>query len=167
MQVNTVFNKREEFENQIEDKLAEVRRLCNRLRIPFVWVAAVGDDGGNTDYAVAVDENQDEDAPDKRYLCNGLTPGAMEITLSDDKIREVIKIMNGFKAVPKDTELTLSADDIKPVSSFLSNGFLQDDGAGAEDYFTSEDELMFKQEVESSNVSYKGISALGSDEDDD
>ena len=74
MQVSTVFNKREEFENQIEDKLAEVRRLCNRLRIPFVWVAAVGDDGENTDYAVAVDENQDEDAPDKRYLCNGLTP---------------------------------------------------------------------------------------------
>lgn len=164
MQPATIYNRREQFNEQIEAKLAEVRRLCNRLRIPFVWVAAIGDDGSNTDYAIAVDENQDEDDPDKNYICNGLTPGSMEVSLSDDKIREIVKIMNGFKAVPKDIELTLSADDIRPVSSFLGQTGAEDD-EGAESYFLSDSQMIFESDEEPVSISYKGMSALGSFDD--
>lgn len=161
MQPATIYNKREKFNELVEGKLEEIRRLCNLLRIPFVWVAAVGEDGEKTDYTIAIDANQEEDDADQRYICNGLTPGSMDINLSDDKIREIIKVMNGFKAVPKNIELTISEDDIHPVSHYLRQLSAEEEDGGQEPAFLSENDMIFESEEEPLNVSYRGMTALG------
>lgn len=123
-----MFDKKELFASQIEDKLAEVGRLCNRLRIPFVWVAAVADDGKETKYKTVIEAGENDNPPDAEYICDGVTPGAMEIPVSDDRIREIIKIMNGFTAVPKNNGLVISEEgfvgDFTPrrLSSFITEG---------------------------------------------
>ena len=63
----------------IDDKLKEIRIYCNRLQIPFIWVAAVYDNGNETEYRVAVDENnQIEDVEEKPYICQGLHREVLE-----------------------------------------------------------------------------------------
>lgn len=93
-----MFNKEKEFE-LIEEKLNEIRIACNRMQIPFIWIAAVKDDGALTQYKVAVDENDAPDLDVKKYPCHALVPGSMGIALKDDKIRDIIKVLNGFKVV--------------------------------------------------------------------
>ena len=84
-----MFDRRAEFE-KIEELLNQVRIQCNRAMIPFIWVAVVSDDGKQTGYQVAIDENQKRDRKDKNYVCNALVPGSMEVSLADDKIKDKI-----------------------------------------------------------------------------
>lgn len=93
-----MFDKEKEFEF-IEEKLNEIRIACNRLGIPFIWVAAIKDDGTSTEYKVAIDENETPDLDVVKYPCHALVPGSMGIKLADDKIRDIIKVLNGFKVV--------------------------------------------------------------------
>ena len=113
-----------EYYKEIDKMLGEVRKLCNRAKIPFVWVAAVNDDGEKTDYMVAVDENTKEDPEETVYFSNGLIPGSMHIDLADDKIREIVKILNGFKAVPKDMQMVVNTEDLSIPSDV--SGFKYD-----------------------------------------
>lgn len=93
-----MFNKEMEFE-LIEEKLNEIRIACNRLGIPFIWVAAIKDDGASTEYKVAIDDNETPDLDVVKYPCNALVPGSMGVELQDDKIRDIVKVLNGFKVV--------------------------------------------------------------------
>lgn len=127
-----MFDKRKEFQ-MIDDKLNEIRILCNRLQIPFVWVAAVYDDGANTEYRVAVDENQevDENAANSQYICKGLTPGSLGITLQDDKIRDIIKVLNGFKVVNSENPMSFDLGDFSVDAMAKANvGMYQQDEEG-------------------------------------
>ena len=76
------YNKMDEFK-KIDELLNEVRKACNYDQIPFIWVAAVADSGDDTTYLVAVDENEtvDNGKKQKKYMCNTLTPGCMDIHL--------------------------------------------------------------------------------------
>lgn len=93
-----MFDKEKEFE-LIEEKLNEVRIACNRLGIPFIWVAAIKDDGASTEYKAAIDENENPDLDVVKYPCHALVPGSMGVKLADDKIRDIVKVLNGFKVV--------------------------------------------------------------------
>lgn len=93
-----MFDKEKEFE-LIEEKLNEIRIACNRLGIPFIWVAAIKDDGMSTEYKAAIDENVTPDLDIVKYPCHALVPGSMGIKLADDKIRDIVKVLNGFKVV--------------------------------------------------------------------
>lgn len=116
-----MYDKRKNFE-PIDEKLNEIRILCNRERIPFVWIAAVYDDEEETGYHIYLDENTKKgDLRDARYVSNGLTPGTMEIELQDDKIKDVVKILNGFKAVPSKPQFEFNAE-VLPTSTNLFGG---------------------------------------------
>lgn len=110
-----MFNKNKEFE-LIEEKLNEIRIICNRLQIPFIWVAAVKDDGVSTQYKVAVDENNTS-LDVTKYPCHALVPGSMGIELQDDKIRDIIKVLNGFKVVAS-TSLPMNPEEFSYSALF-------------------------------------------------
>lgn len=111
-----MFDKEKEFE-LIEEKLNEIRVACNRLQIPFIWVAAIKDDDISTQYKVAVDENDTPDLDVTKYPCHALVPGSMGIKLQDDKIRDIIKVLNGFKVVAS-TALPINPDDFSYSTLF-------------------------------------------------
>ena len=75
------------------DKKKEVKKLFKGakksffdelayLRTPFVFICAMADDGKETE-----------------YFKNVFTPGAMDVPLSQDYIREVLNLFNGFETV--------------------------------------------------------------------
>lgn len=106
-----MFDKRKEF-HMIDSKLNDIRIHCNRLQIPFIWVAAVHDDGNETEYRVAIDENQNgEETEEKEYICQGLTPGSLGISLKDDKIRDIIKVLNGFRVTSSENPIPFDLGD--------------------------------------------------------
>ena len=119
-----MFDRRAEFE-KIEELLNQVRIQCNRAMIPFIWVAAVSDDGKQTGYQVAIDENRKRDSGDKKYVCSALVPGSMEVSLADDEIKDIVKVLNGFKVVPGEPLPAVSPED-------FSYGSRMGDGCGYE-----------------------------------
>lgn len=145
-----MFDKREEF-HMIDDKLKEIRIYCNRLQIPFIWVAAVYDNGNETEYRVAVDENkQIENAEEKPYICQGLTPGSLGISLTDDKIRDIIKVLNGFKVVNSENPLPFDIGDFAVNAVATANQLYGKDEEGLflKDAFEGEaDSSMVIQDV--------------------
>lgn len=114
------FNKIEEFK-KIDELLNDVRRACNHAQIPFIWVAAVADSGDDTTYMAAVDENEfvDNGKKQKKYRCNTLTPGCMDIRLKDDKIRDIIKVLNGFQVTARNDPLAINTEEFS-ISGMLS-----------------------------------------------
>lgn len=99
-----MYDKSKEFE-EIEKKLDEIRIQCNRLQIPFFWIAAVKDSKKDTKYRAALDENSNIIEDSRNYRCNALVPGCMGITLQHDLIRDIIKVLAGFKVVANDTPI--------------------------------------------------------------
>lgn len=124
-----MFDRKAEFE-KIEELLNQVRIQCNRAMIPFIWVAVVSDDGKQTGYQVAIDENQKRDRKDKNYVCNALVPGSMEVSLADDKIKDIVKVLNGFKVVPKEPLPSVSPEDFSYGSRIGEGGRYEQDEEG-------------------------------------
>lgn len=126
------YNKMEEFK-KIDELLNEVRKACNYAQIPFIWVAAVADSSDDTTYMVAVDENEsvDNGKKQKKYMCNTLTPGCMDIHLKDDKIRDIIKVLNGFQVTARNDPLAIDPEEFS-ISSMLSysRGIYEDSEGG-------------------------------------
>lgn len=117
-----MFDRSAEFE-KIEELLNEVRIRCNRAMIPFFWIAAIQDDGKKTAYKVALDENSKKADAGKKYICNALVPGSLEVSLADDKIKDMVKVLNGFKVVPNEPLPVVSPEDFS-----YNNRIRQDDG---------------------------------------
>ncbi len=148
------FDKRQIFKDLIEPSLEDIRRKCNRYDIPFVWVAAVYNDEKETKYAAVVDPNDANKAGDETadnddglggYLGNTITPGSLEMRLHDDKIKDIIKVMNGFQVIAKDNTIGLDKD-MNDVESGMNSGINElknTDVMGLIDFSTDEDDETF------------------------
>lgn len=121
-----MYDKRKEFE-KINIKLDEIRKLCNRAGIPFVFVAAVYDDNEKTKYASYIDANNEGDGRDTEgYVCNGLSPRSLgyEFTDVDNRIVQIARIMNGEVAVPPSGKAARqNFEVIEEMSSKLGDAF--------------------------------------------
>ena len=117
---------------EIEKMLIEVRRQCNRLQIPFFWLAAVRDDGNSTDYMVALDENETVNDNSQNYRCNALVPGSMGVSLASDLIRDMVLVLNGFVVVPSENPIAnISAGDLSLEALFPKvKGYVPDGDGG-------------------------------------
>lgn len=111
-----MYDKREEFRRLEGTILKDVRKAFNRAGIPFLWIAPVYDDGKGTAYRVAMDTNK-EIKENIQYACDALTPGSMGIDLEDDLIRDIIKVMNGYKVVTDYNPIVLNAGELSPAST--------------------------------------------------
>lgn len=125
------YNKMDEFK-KIDELLNEVRKACNYAQIPFIWVAAVADSSDDTTYMVAVDENEsvDNGKKQKKYMCNTLTPGCMDIHLKDDKIRDIIKVLNGFQVTARNDPLAIDPEEFNISSMFSYTGAIYEASEG-------------------------------------
>lgn len=128
-----MYDKRDEFKQLDNTILKDVRRAFNRAGIPFLWIAPVYDDGKGTKYRVAMDTNK-EIKENIQYACDALTPGSMEMNLKDDLIRDIIKVMNGYKVVTDYNPIVLGEGELVNAASTLAKAGLpasmKDDGEG-------------------------------------
>lgn len=115
-----MYDKREEFKQIEATLLKDLRVACNRLDIPFIWVAPVYDDGNGTEYKVALDSNK-EMKENIQYACDALTPGSMGIELKDDLIRDIIKVLNGYKVVTDYNPIVLKEGELGTASTLTEN----------------------------------------------
>lgn len=153
-----MFEKIKEFE-LIEEKLNEVRIACNRLGIPFIWVAAVKDDGLSTEYKAVIDENETPDLNVTKYPCNALVPGSMGVRLQDDKIRDIIKVLNGFKVVAN-TALPFNPDEFSYSALFPQKNSLYEFDQTEGSIFVHVDESEKKQDSDEPIVLNMGASNI-------
>lgn len=79
----TKYNKRKVYENEIFNKITELKLLCNAEKIPMF-------------FAVAIESTDKKTVYETEYV------GAKsnEIELKDDKITDFINVVNGFETVP-------------------------------------------------------------------
>lgn len=128
-----MYDKRDEFKQLDNTILKDVRRAFNRAGIPFLWIAPVYDDGKGTKYRVAMDTNK-EIKENIQYACDALTPGSMEMDLKDDLIRDIIKVMNGYKVVTDYNPIVLDEGELVNTASTLAKtglpASMKDDGEG-------------------------------------
>lgn len=141
-----MFDKRKEFQ-VIDEKLNEIRILCNRCQIPFVWVAAVMDDGKHTEYQVCVDPNTQKDSRDKHYICNALTPGTLEVEVTDDKIKDIVKVLNGFRVVASTKDITAEDFDLSQHTGGSTHRIYDKEVGG---FFITEDAMENEEETKMS-----------------
>ena len=128
-----MYDKRDEFKQLNDTILKDVRRAFNRAGIPFLWIAPVYDDGKGTKYRVAMDTNK-EIKENIQYACDALTPGSMGMDLKDDLIRDIIKVMNGYKVVTDYNPIVLNEGELTNAASALAKtglpSSMKDDGEG-------------------------------------
>lgn len=128
-----MYDKRDEFKQLNDTILKDVRRAFNRDGIPFLWIAPVYDDGKGTKYRVAMDTNK-EIKENIQYACDALTPGSMGMDLKDDLIRDIIKVMNGYKVVTDYNPIVLNEGELTNAASALAKtglpSSMKDDGEG-------------------------------------
>lgn len=77
------FNDTQFFSKMIEDKVIEIKKLCEDANIPFFMCFCV--------------ENNEKKTKYKNYIHGALSSG---IILTDDRITGHIGVANGFKTVP-------------------------------------------------------------------
>ena len=111
-----MYDKRDEFKQLNDTILKDVRRAFNRAGIPFLWITPVYDDGKGTKYRVAMDTNK-EIKENIQYACDALTPGSMGMDLKDDLIRDIIKVMNGYKVVTDYNPIVLNEGELTNAAS--------------------------------------------------
>lgn len=79
----TKFNKKKIYEEQIFDKINELKLLCNSEKIPMF-------------FACAIESNDKKTIYETEYVGSK----SNEIELKDDKITNLINVMNGFETIP-------------------------------------------------------------------
>lgn len=88
-----MFNKEEIFNQEIAPIVQELKSACFKQGIPMFLSCAVKDA-----------------KPDTEYINEMVSPSQLNVTLGDDKIAEMVKILNGFVAVPETKPLELEFD---------------------------------------------------------
>lgn len=81
--MNTVFDKKEIFEKEIEEKMTELKLLCNKYRCPMFVSVCVKNDKKRTE-----------------YVSDMVGAYSNDIHLMDDKIPKFVNVLNGFDTVP-------------------------------------------------------------------
>lgn len=77
----TNFDKTEFYEQEIKEKLIEIKRICNRNQIPFYFSACI--------------KNTEEDG--SVYINEMINAKTNNIVLRDDKFPDYLNVFNGFK----------------------------------------------------------------------
>ena len=94
------------FNSEIEQKLLELEKLCNRYKIPMFFTAAIMDNGEKTEYYTKV-----------------LQPLLYNYSLKDDKFSDFINVMNGFQTYYKPKTESVNEDDYTKILK----GVMKDD----------------------------------------
>ena len=91
-----MYDKRKEFKEEIREKLNELKTACHMNGIPFMFAAVVSDDGAETEYEM-----------------DGITPGSINLVVSDDRVKRALNVLNGLEGdvMYKTTVEDLSYDD--------------------------------------------------------
>lgn len=87
------FDKTEVFDTQIQEKVDEVLRLCNRERIPMFFCAAVKNSEEGTEY--------------RKEMFASVSNG---IKLTNDFLPDFVNVTNGFATTPPAEMLELNFD---------------------------------------------------------
>lgn len=79
----TKYNKKKVYENEIFDKINELKLLCNKEKIPMFFACAI-------------------ESTDKKttYVTEYVGSKSNGIELKEDKITGFINVVNGFETVP-------------------------------------------------------------------
>ena len=81
--MNTNYDKKEEFETQLREKVQEILKICNKEQIPVFISFAVKNDEKKTEYI------------------NEMFPSATnDIFLKNDYFPNFVNVINGFRTVP-------------------------------------------------------------------
>lgn len=91
----SVFNKRKEYESQIEEKVEELKRLCNKANIPMFFAACLSNDEKETNYNVEL-----------------LSPGVCGVKLTKDWFSRFVNVTMGFDTVAPSANISFDMDEI-------------------------------------------------------
>lgn len=78
------YDKTEEYENEVMELAFQLRKVCNRLKIPMFLSICVKNDNKESVY--------------KNEMVSAVSEG---IQLQDDKLVKFVNVLNGFETVPK------------------------------------------------------------------
>ena len=81
-------------------RIKELKQFCTLEGIPMFITFAL--------------ENTDEGTA---YLSDMINPDLINVDLKDNKINEMVKVLNGFDVVPKNTPLEIDMDSLPPVEN--------------------------------------------------
>ena len=107
-----MFNKEEEAKAIQKELLSKVKSACHENGIPFIFLAAVKDDGKTTG-----------------WLADGIPAGEIDgITLSDDRIKRALAVLNGFEDETFENRNKASEMIFElPEEEFMEDGIDDDD----------------------------------------
>lgn len=99
---------------ELNAMLDGLKRFCDIKQIPFLFIAPVYDDSRDTKYCVCgIPEKELKGKAKTKYVCDALTPGTMELDLKDDKIRDIINVMNGARVTYEQESPAIDESDLQ------------------------------------------------------
>ena len=81
----TIFNKEKLYNNEIKNKIEEIKNICSINDIPFFATFCIKNNETNS-----------------TYVSEGVATGSRNIELVDDKIVKHLCVQNGFKVLPNE-----------------------------------------------------------------
>ena len=102
--MDTKFDKREDYDLLIAEKVAELKRLCHLQKIPMFITLCVA--------------NTDTEAVYKKEMISAATCG---YELSDDQIAKHVNVSLGFDTVPPMSDRDSDTDEIE-VDDYIEEG---------------------------------------------
>ena len=88
-----MFNKEEAFNQEIAPIVQSLKSACFKQGIPMFLSCAVRNENHDTE-----------------YISEMISPAQLEVALKNDRIAEMVKVLNGFVAVPETKPLELEFD---------------------------------------------------------
>lgn len=100
-----MYNKKEIFEKEIEQKASELYHLCQRKGVVCFMSFCISDNEKETKY--------------QNYMFGSRSNN---IRLTDDQIRHHINVANGFETIPPNASLSSDIDDMFSAIGEAENG---------------------------------------------
>lgn len=94
--IQTKYDKKKEYDSQIAEKVNELKRLCNKAKIPMFFAACVKND------------------QDSKYEIELLSPAVCDVSLQKDFFCRFVNVTCGFDTVVPNHNTPIDADDIFP-----------------------------------------------------
>ena len=93
--MNTIFNKRTEYESLIEEKVMELKKLCHIHRIPIFITVCVENTADKTLY--------------EKEMISAATCG---YEIADDQIAKHVNVTLGFDTIQPSSDMDIDMDDV-------------------------------------------------------
>lgn len=93
--MDTVFDKRKEYETLIAEKVIELKKLCHMQKVPMFITVCIANDESGTEY--------------EKEMVSATTCG---YTLFDDQIAKHVNVTLGFDTIQPSSEETLEMEDV-------------------------------------------------------